>query len=159
MTTNYQERAGYLNRHVSRLHPRWGNLPIWERAGQPSIVHMTYSAVLAVIQEESVEWTALKIEDEEYREKTSFALTFWTADLVVHAVRLPGNLRPTVSISKRSDLVGLELLSAPLVTTSDWDFHDETASVRLTYPSFEATLRESEGEALIAALPSFIADL
>lgn len=155
----YSDAAGNLNRHLSRLHPKWADLPIWERTDEPSIIHMTYSAVLAVIQDAEVEWAALAIENEHSRDETAFGITFWTADLVVHATRVPRQLHPLVKVAKRSDLVSLEVLSTPLLTISDWNYHDDAVSLNLAYPTFRATLTEPKGDTLIAALPDFLADL
>lgn len=159
---NYQDLAGELNRKVSALHWAWRDAPIWKRgqnSEEPSIVHLTYSALLAVIGDAEVEWVALELNEHADRDATTFKLTVWTDDLALQAVREAGTPRPTVSVEPRTSLRRMELLKAPMLTTSNFGYNDGSVELSLTYPSFSTVLVDERGGSLLAALPRFVADL
>lgn len=152
-----------LNNQISAVNSQWSRNDLWDSfslGGRVSPMHQALSGIIAVIGDQPAVVVAADVElgDDTY-ETTSFDVTVWSDDVLVRVVRSGGDDAPVVSVMPRSALTGLEILRAPIITTSGFQARDERAALRLTYPDQAVTLAERDGSRLISLLPSFIQDL
>jgi hypothetical protein len=88
-----------------------------------------------------------------------FQATLWTDDIVLHCVGSSNSEEPVVTVSMRSELERIEILSAPLSVRTNSGSEPRATALGLTYPGFIGYLEDQQSAWLPQAMSSLIADL
>ncbi|PWB97051.1 hypothetical protein [Homoserinimonas hongtaonis] len=150
-----------VNAKLSASNERWNEFELWSRRNL-SHLHKLLSGLELLITPEDILHVTTTLKPAEPADNSTYEVIIVTNRHIVRAVRKTAQAFPSIKVVRRSAVLSVEVVSAPVTTSpafDRWAVAQDPLTVRLEYPAFTVDLVAYGEDELNGLMPAIIADL